>query len=247
MATPPAANIYYGDPDDPIETSITIQENTTGFCSVQGTVDNNNAGFTGTGFANTNNAVGVGVVWRINVPSAGTYAITWRHANGGGTDRPGRLLVNGTQLVSAVSFPATTNWTTWTEVSINVSLGAGQNTIRLEATTAAGLSNIDYLKVTGNTPSPVSCSGVTARMATNSQLPEIGSQKITLYPNPSNSQFNLLTPGKFAYNITDQFGRQVERGKGSNAAKVGQRLPAGVYFIRIETESGAQTLKLVKQ
>ncbi|MBC7915858.1 MAG: carbohydrate-binding protein, partial [Pyrinomonadaceae bacterium] len=142
-------------------TSITIQENTTGFCSVQGTVDNNHSGFTGTGFANANNALNAGVTWRINVPAAGTYTLTWRHANGGTTNRPGRLLINGTQVVSNIDFNSTTAWTTWTDVSVSRALSAGQNTIRLEGTTASGLSNIDYLKVAGNNPTVLSCTGVT--------------------------------------------------------------------------------------
>ncbi|MBC8052423.1 MAG: DUF4038 domain-containing protein [Sphingobacteriaceae bacterium] len=142
-------------------TSITIQENTTGFCSTNGTIDNNHAGFTGTGFINTVNAVGAGAAWRINVPAAGSYTLTWRHANGSGANRPGRLLVNGTQAVSSIAFNATTDYATWAEVSTTVNLSAGQNTIRLDATLVTGLSNIDYLKVTGNNPTVLSCTGVT--------------------------------------------------------------------------------------
>ena len=49
--------------------SVTLQENLTGFCGVDGTVDSNNAGYTGTGFANTNNASNAGVRWRVNAAS----------------------------------------------------------------------------------------------------------------------------------------------------------------------------------
>ena len=37
---------------------VTIEENTLGFCAVEGTVDSNHSGFTGSGFANGNNATG---------------------------------------------------------------------------------------------------------------------------------------------------------------------------------------------
>jgi len=37
---------------------------------------------------------------------------------------------------------------------------AGQNTIRLESTSANGLANIDYFKVNGSNITAVSCTGV---------------------------------------------------------------------------------------
>jgi rhamnogalacturonan endolyase len=137
--------------------SITIQENTTGFCDVDGTVDNANAGFTGTGYANTTNATGTGINWRINIQSSGTYIFTWRFANGPTSNRPARLLVNGSTVVSTINFPSTGNWTTWSEVSVNVNLSTGIKDIRLEATGINGLANIDYLMVTGAGPQAASC------------------------------------------------------------------------------------------
>ncbi|MBC8053411.1 MAG: T9SS type A sorting domain-containing protein [Sphingobacteriaceae bacterium] len=233
--------------------SITIQENTTGFCSVQGTVDNNNAGFTGTGFANANNALNAGVTWRINVPAAGTYTLAWRHANGGGTNRPGRLLVNGTQVVATIDFNATTNWTTWTEVSISMALSAGQNTIRLEGTTASGLSNIDYLKVTGNNPTVLSCSGVTMGINEGNSLSlavlgaEVKAKASSVYPNPSSGAFTLSSDGKFEYVIFDQQGRELEKGKAEDEIKTGANLTAGSYFIRILKEGTSESFKVIKQ
>jgi rhamnogalacturonan endolyase len=137
--------------------SITIQEDTTGFCDVDGTVDNINAGFTGTGYANTDNATGKGINWRINIPSSGgTYIFTWRFANSS-SNRPAKLLVNGSTVVSTINFPATGGWTTWSEVSVNVNLSTGIKDIRLEATGSDGLANIDYLMVTGSGPQAASC------------------------------------------------------------------------------------------
>ena len=51
---------------------VTIQENTLGFCAVDGTVDSNNTGFTGAGFANAENAVGRGVNWSVSVAATAT-------------------------------------------------------------------------------------------------------------------------------------------------------------------------------
>jgi hypothetical protein len=137
--------------------SVMIQENTFGFCSVDGTVDNDNAGYTGAGFSNTDNAVGNGIDWRMNVVTGGTYTFTWRYANGGSGDRPARLLVNSSEVVSNISYPVTTDWTMWTTVSTEVALTAGTKDIRLEATGADGLANIDYIRVTGPNPEPAAC------------------------------------------------------------------------------------------
>jgi hypothetical protein len=49
--------------------------------------------------------------------------------------------------------------TTYIETSpVDVNLTAGIKDIRLEATTADGLGNIDYMKVTGTDPQAASCS-----------------------------------------------------------------------------------------
>src|ERR1044072_4403104 len=174
------------NPNGPVGTGLTIQENATGFCSLNGTVDSDNAGYTGIGFSNVTNAVGSGITWRINVTTAGTYTLVWRHANGGGSNRPAKLIINGTEVISNIDFNATTDWTTWVEVSLSRALTAGQNTIRLESTSASGLANIDYFKVNGSGLTGVSCTGV-AREGT-STIPggEVAVNNATVvYPNPS--------------------------------------------------------------
>jgi poly(3-hydroxybutyrate) depolymerase len=123
---------------------------------VDGTVDSDWSGYTGSGFANTDNAAGNGVEWRVNVPAGENYILEWRYANAGSASRPGSLLINGSS-VATVDFPSTGAWTSWTVVSANIALSAGENTIRLQATTSAGLGNIDSLSVTGNSPQAVDC------------------------------------------------------------------------------------------
>jgi arabinogalactan endo-1,4-beta-galactosidase len=140
-------------------TEILIEENTIGFCRVDGSIASNHAGYTGGGFADTNNATSAGVDWKVSVPASGNYALAWRYANGSTNNRPGSVRVNGSS-VATVNFPATGAWTTWAVVSsANIALSAGENTIRLQATTSEGLGNIDSLSVTGNSPQPVQCSG----------------------------------------------------------------------------------------
>jgi glucose/arabinose dehydrogenase len=118
-------------------------ENSPAVCD--GTIDSNWAGFSGTGFCNTTNAVGASVTWTVNAANAGTATLGIRFANGTTTDRPANVIVNGTTALSAVSFPSTSTWTGWTTKTVQVQVNAGSNTIKLAATTANGDANIDFL------------------------------------------------------------------------------------------------------
>jgi poly(3-hydroxybutyrate) depolymerase len=152
-------------------TSLTIQENTTGFCSVDGSVASSNSGYTGTGYADTNAATGAGISWSVNVPSTGSYTLKWRYASS--SDRPANLKVDGTTVVSNVAFASTGSWTTWTETgTTSVNLAAGTRVIRIEAVTSSGLGNIDNVTITGVSPSAVACSGLKSTPANNGILPE---------------------------------------------------------------------------
>ena len=155
-----AADIYSNESGYSNEVSrLVIQENTTGFCSVDGSILATYSGYTGTGYADTSNISGVGINWKINIPSDGTYTFAWRFANGSSSDRPARLLVGGSEAVSSISFPPTGSYSTWSLVAVNYYLTAGTYSIRLEATGSSGLANIDYLMATGGlaSPSPASC------------------------------------------------------------------------------------------
>jgi hypothetical protein len=110
----------------------------------QGTIDSNQAGYSGSGFCNGDNAVGAYAQFTVTPPAAGSATVGVRFANGTTSARPANLVVNGT-TVATVSFEPTGAWTTWSTKNLTVPLNTGANTIRLESTTAAGLSNIDYL------------------------------------------------------------------------------------------------------
>jgi hypothetical protein len=155
-----AVDIYTNESGYSNEASrLVIQESTTGFCSVDGNIKTDNPGYTGAGYADTSNGSVMGVNWRISVPSSGTYTFTWRFDNGTTSNRKANLMINGSTVVSNISFPGTGVWSDWRVVSVNVSLTADTETnIRLEATTSGGLANIDYMTVGGSCSlTPVSC------------------------------------------------------------------------------------------
>ncbi|MDN3239519.1 carbohydrate-binding protein [Glycomyces tritici] len=113
-----------------------------------GTVDTNHAGYSGSGFCNSDNAVGASSQFTVNAASAGTATLAIRYAHGGTDTRSANIVVNGATVQSASTFAATGAWTTWSTKTVTIPVNAGSNTVRLEATAAAGLANIDYVELT---------------------------------------------------------------------------------------------------
>ncbi|MBO2447577.1 PQQ-dependent sugar dehydrogenase [Actinomadura barringtoniae] len=113
----------------------------------QGAVESNHAGYTGTGFVNYDNVTGSSVEFTVNAASAGPASLDFRYANGTTTDRPMSIAVNGTAVAGSLSFPGTTDWTTWQEIKVNATLKAGANTVTATSTTANGGPNLDRLRV----------------------------------------------------------------------------------------------------
>ena len=113
----------------------------------RGTIDSNQAGYSGSGFCNGDSAVGAFAEFTVNSETARTATLGIRFAHGATTGaRPANLVVNGA-TAGALSFESTGAWTTWTTKTVTVPLNAGNNTIRLDPTTATGLPNVDYLDV----------------------------------------------------------------------------------------------------
>lgn len=224
-----------------------LEENTTGFCSVNGTVDNNYAGYTGNGFANTNNATGNGISWRINFAGAGTQTFTFRYAATDG--RPAKLLINGATVAPNISFAATGGWSNWATITVPAAVSAGIADVRLEATGGSGLPNIDNLEITGgvgsacatsltaNTLSVKADSSLTKALQPAGSVPE--NQRISVYPNPANNTVTVKAgeywkPGDrlALFNVqgkTMQYRLLKVNREELNIAS----LPAGVYYIQI--------------
>jgi rhamnogalacturonan endolyase len=139
--------------------SLVVEENDPGYCGVDGAIDNNHDGYTGGGFSNTDNALSNGVEWAINIPQNGTYKMSWRYANGSSTNRTAHLLVDGTAVISNVSFNSTGSWSNWNSAATDVTMSVGSHLVRLQASTSEGLSNIDSLEVSGTNPQTAQCGG----------------------------------------------------------------------------------------
>jgi hypothetical protein len=131
----------------PIATTIYEAENA---ILVGAGIANNQSGYSGTGFADYQNASGDYVEWNINAPFSGAYWLQFRYAQAT-ANRPLQLKVNGVVLVASRDFPPTGSWGSWSTVSNNAYLQAGNNTVRLTAIGSSG-GNIDYLRRLGGVP-----------------------------------------------------------------------------------------------
>ncbi len=114
---------------------------------VNGLVESNHAGFTGTGFVNSDNAVGAAVQFSVQMSAAANRNLLLRYANGSSSNRSATLTINGTSH-STVLFAPSGGWTTWINAAVNsVALPSGTIAVRISATTANGLPNLDSLTV----------------------------------------------------------------------------------------------------
>jgi len=223
-----------------------LQENETGFCSVEGTIDNNHPGYTGDGFANSNNAVGTGINWKVNVPVAGTCTLTWRFANGSGS-RAGKLLVNNQEIIPVINMTGTGSWTTWSAISVMADLPAGEVELRLEATGSDGLANIDYLEISGIETVPVHCA------PTNIQLTKTANDIYQVYPNPFTDEIMIQsfpeTGSGSRLHLYNNLGKLLKSEVllTQNTILNVEDISAGFYILKITNDYQTMTVKLIKK
>lgn len=137
--------------------SVTIEESDPAFCGALGTVATDHAGYTGSGYLDSQNFKGVGISWVVNVPVTGTYTLSFRFANGGTAAHTTRLRI-AHQDGELVDFAANSNWDIWQDKVVTVTLPAGHNHLSLLSLAADGLPNVDSLTVTGVGVTAVACS-----------------------------------------------------------------------------------------
>ncbi len=232
-------------------TSITIQENELGFCGVDGTIDTNNPGFSGVGFANTPNEIGAGINYKIRFSEGGTYPFIFRYANGGGADRPGRLLINGSAVIQTINFPATGSWTNWTSKSVNVSVSAGTYDVRLEATGSSGLGNIDYLEIAGTSATGDSCNAIISTVDLIHRKKT--DMEVTCYPVSAKDQLHLVFSEDLTETVTVRLFNAVGKmqyigslDKGQNHTIDMKGLPNGLYLVKISGQTINSTKQIIK-
>jgi beta-glucanase (GH16 family) len=85
------------------------------------------------------------LVWNVNIPTAGTYTVQYRVAslNGGGVVQLENA--GGSPVYGSLSVPKTGAWQTWTTISHQVQLPAGQQQIAVKA--LAGGWNLNWINI----------------------------------------------------------------------------------------------------
>lgn len=109
------------------------------------TIDSNNTGFNGSGFANFPASGGSLTFSNVDGNGGGTKALQIRYALGVTASRTGTLTVNGT--ATNITFPATGSWTTWNTLTVNITLNNNSSNTLKFASTGADLGNIDQIIV----------------------------------------------------------------------------------------------------
>jgi beta-xylosidase len=109
------------------------------------TIDSNNAGFNGTGFANFPASGGSLQFSNLAAGTGGSRTLQIRYALGASGSRTGQLLING--AAQSITFNSTGAWTTWTTMSVAITLNSGSsNTIRFQSN-GQDLGNIDQVTI----------------------------------------------------------------------------------------------------
>lgn len=186
---------------------VVVQENRSGFDSVDGTVDNNYPGYTGDGFANTTDSTGAGINWNLNFDASLVKAFTFRYAsvNSGTAD----LIVGGVNVASEIQFPSTGSWTSWDYVTVYAYTPEGTADVRLQSTSANGLPNVDYLQVVGGWAGTQPPTGLTAVPVSKSRinLSWLASSNATSYnvkrSLTNGGPYSLVASGITATNYSD--------------------------------------------
>ncbi len=115
-----------------------------------GTIDSEHIGFTGSGFVNTDNAVGEFIEWFINLDAASDDTLDFRYALGKEENRYMEVYVNQV-LIDTIDFDNTTDFTNYIYKSVPYSLPAGLSRIKLVSINPEGAPNVDHLRIMADT------------------------------------------------------------------------------------------------
>ncbi|HMP20198.1 MAG TPA: right-handed parallel beta-helix repeat-containing protein [Ferruginibacter sp.] len=171
--------------------------NLVGLCGYNGTISSNSGASNGR-VVNLSNSTGSAVNWRVTVPATGIYDLNWRYVNSSTSNTfTMRLIVNGVTINSSQPFPRTSGSTVFANSTASVTLVAGTNTIRLEATASPASADIDWLEITGANPQAANCAAArsfapaAAQPVAAEENTMLTAGKTGIFPNPASSQVKI--------------------------------------------------------
>jgi len=186
------------------------------------------------GFANNGDYLD----YNISVPEACVYSFKFRVASIYSNGRVSiRTNSSGSfDALQTISFTSTGGWQTWATQTINITLPAGNQTLRLYS--IAGEYNINWLEINGLTDV--------------NEIPNLNSLKI--FPNPTNGVFfveaDFANKTSVTFQITDLAGKQVFYQTAETSNLLNERIECsqckpGTYFLQLSTKEGSIIRKIV--
>jgi uncharacterized repeat protein (TIGR02543 family) len=109
------------------------------------------SGYTGTGYVYIVAETGNSAELAFQRTTAATDSVTIYYSNGSGGTRTLSIAVNDVIVVSTVSFPKTSNWTTWTSLKVAVPFQAGLNRIKFATVGTSTNPILDKISIAGET------------------------------------------------------------------------------------------------
>ncbi len=156
--------MYYSDAGDTgnvnldaisvdLNPSIAKYEAEAGALSGSASTNKNHKFYSGNAFVDGMTAVGAEVKFTVYAPTAGSYAIALKYANGTGSTKTLSTYVNGTDVATASLTSPGVSWDVWQNAAQTLTLSAGWNTIAYKYDSGdSGNVNIDRILVAASTP-----------------------------------------------------------------------------------------------
>ena len=183
----------------------------------------------------------------ITIPSSGSYTIRYRVASPGGAQLSSDLNAGSIQL-GTVNIPATGGWQNWTTVSQTVYLNAGTYSFGIYAPRSGWNINWWSIQAGGNARTATAPN----KLAPAATLDEHVPAKLSVYPNPAEGELKVyLSDGHEHVSVYDQAGRRVEDlsvpSRGIVRTLDVSTLPAGLYLLKAQGDTGTESVKFIKR
>jgi len=148
-------------------------------------VGTDNVGYSGTGYLRNFEGINSYVEFSITGATAGAHDVTMHYTSG--VLSSCHLYVNGV-MIKQVNIPSTGGWSSWSDYAVNVTLNAGNNTIKFQHDADdTGYYYFDYLMVPGPSVVNVNVTGVTISSETLN-ITDFTSSQLIATVSPANVQ-----------------------------------------------------------
>jgi hypothetical protein len=195
--------------------------------------------------------------YAVNVTAAGVYTASFR------TSAPAagatlQVLNSSGTVLTTVKVPNTAAFTTWQTVTANITLPAGNQTLRIRSAALPhwNINWIQLAKAAAGTAATVGTqSGMALQMGADSTAENLTSN-LVVFPNPVHDQLTIRInneqTGNMLVQLTDAYGAIRGAYNFSKTAGFTQvnlstsNLTSGVYFVRIQIGNRSEIRKIIK-